>query len=549
MVQADCIFTGGVVLPMTAPEARAQAIAIGSGRVLAVGSDAEIEVLAGPGTQRVALHGRCVVPGFIDAHNHMLGFGQTLRQIDLQNPPARSIAAIIERVRQAVTPLPPGTWAIGHGYDQNKLAEGRHPTREELDRAAPAHPLILGHTSGHMLVANSLALARAGITRETPDPPGGRIVRDAAGEPTGLVQELAQPLLRNAVPPPSLDDLVEALRLADARYVAEGITCQHEAGLGNLGGAGLGADGALDLRAYQQAAARGVLRVRSRIMIHRDGLSADGRTARFAPDIIAGTGDARLRFFGVKIFTDGSLIGRTAAMRAPYQGEMQAGFLVIDPEELYETVARAHAGGWRVGTHAIGDLAVQTVVEAYERVLRTLPPGTPNPRFRIEHCGLVDDDLLRRIRDGGMVPVTQPRFISELGDGFIRAVGQGRLRRCYPFRPFLDLGIPLAFSSDRPVVQGAPLLGMHDAVNRRTESGTPYAPELGVSAEQALRAYTRHAAYAAGDEADLGMLAPGMQADLVVLSADPTAVPPEEIAALRVERTVIAGETVYQADA
>lgn len=535
--QADTIFIDGVVLTMTQP-AQVAALAVRGHRVLAAGSEAEIENLAGPGTRRVQLHGRALLPGFIDAHNHMLHYGWTLLEVDLKRPPARSVAELVERIRPAAVRASDVEWVRASGYDQNRLVEGRHPTRGELDAASPQHPLVAQHVSGHFMAVNSLALRAAGIGRETPDPPGGRIARDAAGEPTGLIEEKAQAIIQRAMPAYSVAELRRALALASDRYLAEGLTGQHDMGLGAL------PDGS-DLRAYQEASESGQLRVRSYLFYSVDFLRDRASHLGTAIGLHTGFGNDRLRIGGVKIFADGSLIGRTCAMREPFVGEPgNRGMLTTAPELLLEQVRQARAGGWQVGTHAIGDLAVQTVLDVYEQVQREQPNG--DSRFRIEHCGVVDSTLIERLRRLAVIPVSQPRFLSELGDGFRAALGPERARWAYPARSFLQAGVRLTFSSDRPVVEGAPLLGIHDAVNRRTDSGAEYAPHEAISVEHALRCYTAAGAYSGFAERSQGSLSPGMLADIVILDRNPLAVPREEIGSLHVDATYVGGEAVHQ---
>jgi predicted amidohydrolase YtcJ len=379
-------------------------------------------------------------------------------------------------------------------------------------------------------------------------PAGGVVERDADGRPTGLLQESAQSLVRDLVYPYPLTDIVGAIDRATTRYLSEGITSVQEAGIG----AGLVAWSPQELAAYAQARASRRLHVRTTLMVAADALHELGGSpddpGSFGLDlgIATGLGDEWLRIGPVKIFSDGSLLGRTAAMHADFADEPgNRGYLQRSREELMELIVRAHRGGWQIATHAIGDLAVDTVLDCYEEALRQLPRD--DHRHRIEHCAVADDAAVERIGRLGVIPVPQGRFICELGDGMTTALGPERAPSCYRQRSFLDRGIPLPGSSDRPVVEGAPLLGIADMVLQKTASGADYNPQEALTPLQALHAYTMGSAYATFEEHRRGSLVRGKLADFAVLSDDLTAVDPEQIASIQVRATVIGGEVVYEA--
>ena len=502
-------------------------------RIVATGSITDVEAALPRGYQRLDLSGATCLPGFNEAHNHMINFGIVLGQVNCRYPAVRSIEEIVQRFAERASQTPAGQWIRGRGYDDNVLAEHRHPTRSDLDRASTVHPLVLTHSSGHMLVANSLALQLAGVTRETPDPPGGHIVRDEHGEPTGLLQENAMELVERVIPAPTLDDMVEALRRCNDAYVAAGITSSQDAG----------SDHPLQVEAYQRAVERGVLKLRTSMMIRHQLLPH-----LLGLGIKQGFGDDRLRIGPVKLFADGSLIGRTAAVSRPFLNDPRPdnyGITIWTQEELDELVWQAHAAGFQVATHAIGDRAIEMVLDAYERALARLP--RPDHRHRIEHCGVLRPDLIDRIARLGVLVVSQPIFIAEYGDGFIRHLGLERIQLTYPFRILLDAGIRLVFSTDCPVSAYQPLRCIQAAVLERTASGRSYALEEAITVEEALPLYTVNGAYATFEEHRKGTLRPGMLADFVVLERDPRTVDPEELADLRVLRTVIGGKTVYEA--
>lgn len=390
-----------------------------------------------------------------------------------------------------------------------------------------------------MIVVNSAALTEAGIDKSSPDPPGGRIVRDATGEPTGLLQETAQALVRRLLLPLSLDEVVDGLGAASSRYLSQGITSAQEAGVGGTS--------PLELAAYQEAVRRGYLQVRVNLMIGirhlHDTFGKKGEQARFALDmgLHSGFGDHHLRIGPVKIFADGSLIGRTAALFEGYETEPDnTGFYATDPAILREQILRAHESGWQIAVHAIGDHAISFVLDCYEEALDRQPRA--DHRHRIEHCGVLNNTLIDRIADLGVIPVPQQRFIHELGDGFVSNLGRDRVQLTYPQRTLVDRGVLFPGSSDRPVVNGAPLLGIQAAVRQLTANGQPYVPGERITAEEALRAYTLHSAYCSFEEHIKGSLEPGKLADFVVLDRDLTSVPPDQLSDIEIVATAVGGK-------
>jgi hypothetical protein len=529
---------------MDPAQPRATALAVLGGRIVAVGDGDELRRHLT--TDRVvSLQGRAVVPGFHDAHNHMPSFGMGLADVPLSSPPIGSIDDILRAVKARAAATPRGGWVIGAGYDQNKLAEGRHPRASELDAVAPEHLVWLRHNSGHMCVVGGRVLDAIGIDRVAV-PEGGVVERDASGRPTGLLQEQAQTLVRALVFPYPEAELVEAIARASECYVREGLTSVQEAGVGG----GLVARSPVELSAWQEVRRQGRLRVRATLMIAAEALhdlphaAADGDGFGLDLGIRTGFGDEWLRIGAMKIFSDGSLIGRTAAMCCDFEGEAgNRGFFQMDVERLRRIVTRAHRAGWQVATHAIGDRAVSTVLDIYRDALAAHP--RTDHRHRIEHCGVCRPEDVRRLAVLGVIPVPQGRFIGEIGDGMLAALGPERSAWCYRQRSFLEAGLAVPGSSDRPVVTGAPLSGIHDMVNQRTASGRPFNPAEALTAEDAIRCYTLHSARAAFRERDLGSLEPGKLADFAVLSADPTAIAPEDIAAIEVLGTVAGGMVTH----
>ncbi len=539
---ADLLLVNANVLTMDPARPRARAVAITGERISGVHDDPS-GVAAG---DVVDLHGATLAPGFHDAHNHMGWFGLSLAEVDLSTPPVGSLEALYEAVARRAESTPEGGWVVGSGYDQNKL--GAHPDRDALDRAAPGRRVWLRHTSGHMCVVNSLILADLGMDAGAVPVPGGRVDTDASGRPTGLLEETAQQLVGKLVHPYPVATLAEAIGRASEVYLREGITSCTEAG---IAGGWIGHTPA-ELAAYQAARDAGLLRVRVELMVASDVLHPlgahpdDGLEVGLDLGIRTGFGDDWLRIGAMKIFTDGSLVGRTAAMHDDYAGEPgRRGYLQADAEDLTAAIIAAHRSGWQVAAHAIGDRAIDLTLDAYEQALARYPRA--DPRHRIEHFGVVRPGQLARAASLGVVAVPQGRFASEIGDGMLAAVGPDRHPWLYRQRSILEAGMTLPGSSDRPVVAGAPLLGIHDMVNRRTGSGEPFNQGEAISAEEALRAYTAGSAYASHAEHVKGSITPGKLADLVVLSEDPVTVPPERIAGIEVLATFVGGRCRFAA--
>ena len=472
----DLLLTNATVASMRPSRPTDEAVAIIGDRIAWVGSAADARRDLGSIGRTVDLGGATVLPGFIDAHNHLILLGHWLDQVDCSVAAAPSISGIIAAIAARARTVPAGTWIEGRGYDDTRLAERRHPSRADLDAATRDHPVLLHHISGHMSVVNSRGLDSAGIRRDTSDPVGGRIDRDpGSGDPTGLLQEQAMSLVPVPFTPQDQASLQRSLRSGGQAYLKAGITSSHEAGIFSPP----------ELGAFQTAWAEGWLAQRTYLMFRID----------FVPwieelGLQGGFGDARLRFGAIKLVADGSLIGRTAAVSEPFLVDPapdNIGMLTIPPDELHDLIWRGHRQGWQMAVHAIGDRAIETVLDGFERAMARLP--RPDPRHRIEHCGVLRPDLIQRIGQLGVIPVSQPPFITEFGDGFLRHLGHARCQLTYPLRAFLEAGIPVAGSSDSPVSSYQPLLGIQAAVTERTADGAEFAPGERLTAEEAIRLY------------------------------------------------------------
>lgn len=544
-MKLDLLLRNANVVTVDRRRPRATSIGIIGEHLVFVGDDADAADLSARRT--VDLGGRTVVPGFNDAHQHMTHYGDSLRRVGLSSPPITSIGEILDAISKRAEVTAAGQWIVGAGYDQNKLAEGRHPTATELDRAAPNHPVMLQHNSGHMMTVNTalLRLARVG---DLPTPSGGEVVLGDDGLPNGLLLEQAQELVSSLYKPHSTAEVAESLRLASEAYLAEGVTSCQEAGVG----LGLVGHTPVELSAFQQARERGDLGVRVTAMVAQESLHhvdhhVDDRADRTLDlGLRTGFGDDWIRIGNTKVFADGSLIGRTCAMFEPFANDPDPdnrGFFQLEPEELRPIIVEAHQAGWQIGVHAIGDRAVSVVLDLYEEALQLHP--RVDHRHRIEHAGVVIADDVERMARLGVIPVPQARFISELGDGMAGALGSDRVANCYRQKTFLEAGIPLPGSSDRPVVKGAPLLGLHDLVNQRTEAGQPFNPHEALTIDEALHAYTMGSAYSSFDEHRKGSIVEGKLADVVVLDHDLHAIDADAIDEVGVTATMVGGRFAH----
>jgi len=523
-------------------------MAVHHGRVIAF--DDEAEELARDADTLEDLGEGFVFPGFHDAHCHTTSFGLSLSQLDLSTPPITSLEQLYEAVERHAKATPPGGWVIGVGYDQNKIG-GRHPELSMLDMVGLGHPVWLKHTSGHMCVVNSAAggMIERGLNQPIA---GGKVAFDEQGKFTGLLEERAQSLIQGIVLPQSIETLTRAIGDAHDRYLREGVTSVCDAGIAG----GVVGQSPVELVAYQLAREEGLLRVRSTVMISADALQPvrghrdddlDGAIG-LPTGLRTGVGDDWIRIGPTKVFSDGSLIGRTCWMEEGFDDEpTNTGYPQGDPDDLRRIIVGAHLAGWQVATHAIGDAAVRFAIDCYDEALSRKP--RPDHRHRIEHCGITSQSSLHRLAQLGLVPVPQGRFVGEIGDGMLAAVGSTRAAQTYRLQSFLQAGLTLPGSSDRPVVDGHPLLGIRDMVRRLTQSGAPFVTAEALTVEQAMRAYTEGSARAEHSEKSRGALKQGQLADFVVLGEDPRRVRVEEIGDVPVLATALGGRFAFRAPA
>jgi predicted amidohydrolase YtcJ len=525
----DLIVRDAAVLTMDQAAPAASSLLVRDGRLAAVGDTELVESQASPRATIVSLPGRTVLPGMIDAHCHISVLGYLLTGADCSQPSAPDIASVQARLRDKAGEKPSGSWVRGGGYVEYGLRERRHPTRWDLDRAVPDRPCVLYHTSYHACVLNSVALAALGYTDNTPDPPDGVLGRDENGRLNGLVFEapafqILREDMRRTLAEMGESERLEMADAASRHFASLGITTCADADM--LPEA---------FTAFQAAERERRLNVR-----------VSGLFAREAFDwLIEGevAGSTWMRVQGIKIFADGGMSSRTAAIDGTYPvPPYGSGILFWERDELAEMIRGFDRSGFQVAVHAQGDRGIQTVLEAYQEVLHG-QSGNPR-RHRIEHGGAMYPHLIEKAARLGIVVVSQPGFLSILGDGFREAFGD-RGNLLYPFRSLRQAGVTVAGSSDAPVITASPLLGMRDAVLRKTRSGQVLGSGEQLTALEALEIYTRAGAFALRREGEIGSLEPGKLADFVVLEANPIEVRVEEIADIGVLATVIGGRVCF----
>ncbi len=530
---AELLLVGGTVW-RGLREGRCEALAVAGGKVVAAGPRKDVEALAGPGTRRVDLAGRCAIPAFNEAHMHLLPFGLGLAQVNLRAEEVTTLAEALARLRRAAGATARGQWVIGRGYDHAALDIGRHPTRAELDAALPHHPVVVARTCGHMLVANSAALALAGIGHNTPDPEGGVIER-RGGELTGLIQERAMRLIRDAVPAPDEARMVDAIEAAGHHLAALGFASATDMNVGMTAGFS-------EVAAFGRAARDRRCPQRMWLVLagNPEGIAGEAWAAGMRPWRPGDDPDAALRWGAVKVFADGSAGGLTAAFFDPYLVGNTTGVLAFPTETIHALLKLYHEQGWQLDIHAIGDAAIEQVLVGMEQA-----GATAERRHRIEHCGFVTRDQRRRMLARGILPVPQPVFLHEFGDLYVANLGPARSRRAYPMKTWMDEGHHPSASSDAPVSTPDPFANLFTMVTRRTNKGTVLGAEERLSADEALHAYTWCGAYSTFAENHRGTLTPGMDADIAILSADPGSVEPEELAGLRCDLTLRGGVPIF----
>jgi len=525
-IEADTIVVNARVLTQDVGLPRAEAVAIKDGRFLAVGSNADIRNLASSRTRVIDAARMTVLPGFIDCHCHPSGTNELFEA----NANVRTVAELQANLRKRASTTPAGFWVNGAMFDDTKL--DRPLTRADLDGVSTQHPIAVNHRGGHTSWYNSRAFELAGVTRDTKDPDNGRFFRDANGELTGRVAELARGQVTRAG---QRERFTAEQRRDRAKrgmaYISELFT---SAGLTSVHDLGASAD---HVTAYEDIRAEGLLRHRAYLMI-RGGAFPQMRDA----GIYTGLGDEWIRVGGVKFAADGSASERTMRMSTPYVGTNDYGILTMTQEQIHEAVDDAHSHGWQVGIHANGDVTIDMVLKAYERALARWPH--PDRRHRIEHCSLVNPDLISRIAKSGSIPTPFWTYIYFHGEKWDQ-YGDAKMRWMFAHRSFLDAGIRVPGASDYGPGPFEPLMAIQSMVTRRDYRGKEWGANQKVTVDEALRIATIHGAYASYEEKAKGSITAGKLADLVILEKDPHDVDPNAIKDIKVVRTVTGGRTVH----
>jgi predicted amidohydrolase YtcJ len=525
--EPDLIVVNARVLTSDAALPRAEAFAVKSGRFTAVGSTSDVRNLATARTPMIDAQRMTVVPGFIDAHSHPSG----VEELYGVNTNLRTVREIQAAIRQKAEHTAPETWITGFMFDDTKL--DRPLTRTDLDEATSEHPVSVAHRGGHTNFYNSKAFALAGITAQTPDPPDGRFFRNASGDLNGRVAENARDVFARVgrretfTPEQRRDRARKGMAHMSKLFNAAGLTTVHNAGTSQD-----------QILAYEDCRANGELTHRAYMMIR----SPQAFSGLKAANIYTGFGDEWIRVGGVKFVADGSASERTMRMSTPYVGTTDYGILTMTQDQLYEAIDDAHSHNFQVGVHANGDVTIDMVLKAYERALQKWPD--PNRRHRIEHCTLVNPDLIRRIKTSGVIPTPFWTYVYYHGEKWVE-YGDEKVNWMFAHRSFLDAGIRVPGASDYTPGPFEPLMAIQSMVTRKDYKGRVWGAKQKVTLDEALTIATINGAYASSEENLKGSITAGKLADVVVLEKDPHDVDPDQIMNIKVNRTVVGGKTVY----
>ena len=522
--QADLIVENATVYTVNKVQPKVRALAVKDGRILSAGDD--VSAYAGPATRRLDLHGATVVPGLIDSHAHLEGLGGLLESADLRH--VRTVAEVAGYVRSQAAQRKPGEWIVGRNWDQTNWG-GQLPAARDLDAAAPSNPVFLSRVDGHAGWANSAALKLAGVTAQTPEPAGGRIIKDERGQPTGVFVDRAMSLVASKIPAATAVQIRRRLELATRECARLGLTTVHDAGVSKL-----------DLEAYRALIAGHDLPIRVYAMI--GGAGALWREyLQKGPEI-----REQLTVRSIKLYADGALGSRGAALWQPYSDDPgNSGLLMTTKEEIAKVAREAISRGFQVCTHAIGDRANRIVLDGYAEAL-----GGPNgKRFRIEHAQVISLPDFQKFKDFSILPSMQATHATSDMRWIEQRVGPDRVAGAYAWQRFLKLGIPVANGSDFPVEEPNPMLGLYAAITRQDLEGNPpggWTPSQRMSRAEALESWTLSGAYAAFEEKTKGSLEAGKLADFIVLDRDIMSVPELQIPGTRVLKTFLGGKLVHE---
>jgi len=525
--EPEIILYNGNIFTVNTKEPTAQAIAIAGGRLLAVGNNTDILKMATARTKKIDLRHKTVLPGFIDAHTHPAYSG--IKHLKMVDCDLRSIKDIKEAIRQRAATTPKGKWVEGFKYDDTKTNEGRKINMADLDGAAPEHPVRITHRGGHTYYCNSLAFKMANVDESTPNPQGGEFEKTSDGKLTGCVKESAADIFDKLIPDVATrNERQEGVKLISKMMAKTGITSATDAG-----------GSPEDLQAYEDAYEAGDLSIRIYCMIrhiHIDKMIAAG--------VRTGMGNDWVKIGGMKMACDGSISERTARLSQPYIGRPNDyGILVMNDEQLYPYAKKAYDAGWQIGIHANGDVGIDTTLKLYERLYKEKPKS--DPRFRIEHCTMINDNLIQRMKSLGVIPTPFSTYVYYHGEK-MKAYGEERLKNMFALRSFLNAGIRPTQASDYPPGPFEPMMALQSSVTRTDIKGNVWGANQKVTVEEAIKIGTINGAYASYEEKMKGSLEAGKLADLVVLGRNPFKEDPATLIAIPIERTMAGGKWVYE---
>jgi len=528
---ADLIFVNGKVITVNEKDEIAEAVAVRDGKVLRVGSNSYVQEVRGEGTEVHDLGGLPLLPGLIDSHMHPGSYGVFWVRGVSCGPDVASMEVLLERIKGKADSTPKGRWILGYTLDDVKL--GRYPTRAELDSVCPENPLYIQRRDGHIGIVNSLALKAGGITRDTPDPPHGKIDRDEDGEPTGVLREAAKDIVYNQMPPYTVEEYVEGLKHVFDEFISLGLTTIHASMTDSK-----------EFRAMQRLRATDDLKLR--VCVHASGREEGMLESLIAAGIQTPFGDDWLKLTEIEWVFDTSTSGRTAAYYKPYVGEPDNfGILLYDQDDITDRVTRAHKAGLRVGLDGIGDRGIDRALDAIEAALKEAPRD--DHRHRIEHCCYVPPAIQKRLKELGVIDASANGFLHDLGDAYRANRGEEQMRWMWPHRTLIDQGIPAPAHSDCPVCSPNPWLGIFGLVTRKSSGGQVLYADEGITPLEAIKAYTIDGAYSAWEEETKGSIEPGKIADLIVVDRDPMTIPHEDLKDVKTVMTVVDGKILYNA--
>lgn len=535
MFQVDAVYKNGTIYTMDPELPKAQAVAVTGNIIAGVGSDTDMEAVIGPGTKVYDLGGKTVIPGFNDSHNHMITLGILKIGVPILPEQCPDIAKMKLEIAEKAVALEPGEWIYGRGYDESRMEGGIMPDAKDLDEVAPDNPVFLTRTCGHISVANSLALKLAKIDDSTKDPSGGKIVRDEHGKATGFLQETAQSLIKNIMPPYGKEDIVKALDQTCKIYNSFGITSSNDCGTSAVIEE--------EVEGWAEAGYLDMLTVRT-----SNYLYANSVDRLIDAGLLHGAyGNSKHRFAGVKFILDGGIGGSTAAVSEPYlTPPYQRGILYMEQEELDAHVKKFHDLGVQMSIHGIGERTIDQLLNSYEKALKANPK--PGHRHRVEHASLADDKQLKRMKDLNLYVNMQPGFFYFLGDSHLNTIGYERVKNEFPINTALNMGIMTAIGTDCPVIDGNPKYTLYSTVFRKTISGQSCGTAEAISMEKAIWAYTQAGACFTFEEKIKGSITAGKLADFIVLSLDPMKIDTDhaqDVLDMSVEATIMDGKLVY----